>query len=132
MPFVKFYKKQIAYYNCTAYEILLNEIGLILPIFPRDKIHKRGITTSLVSGFIGLAYEGISSFLYYKGQNVLHKAVTAKESKADLQCNNFFHLEDSMIIYGIYNSDTLEQLIETVHRIHNTTSWNEKNICWKN
>ena len=31
-----------------------------------------------------------------------------------------------MIMYGIYNSDTLEKLIETVHRMHNTTSWHEK------
>ena len=29
-PFVKFYKQQIDYYNQTAYNILQNEIGLIL------------------------------------------------------------------------------------------------------
>ena len=29
-------------------------------------------------------------------------------------------------MYGIYNSDTLEDLIKTVHRLHNTTTWNEK------
>ena len=27
IPFVNFYKKQVAYYNCTAYEILTNKIG---------------------------------------------------------------------------------------------------------
>ena len=43
-------------------------------------------------------------------------------SKVDLQHNKIFHLEDSMIMYGIYNFDILEQLIETVHRMHNTTS----------
>ena len=26
-PYVEFYKKQIGYYNCTAHEILQNEIG---------------------------------------------------------------------------------------------------------
>ena len=31
-----------------------------------------------------------------------------------------------MTMYGIYNSDILEQLIETVHRMHNTTSWHER------
>ena len=126
VPSMKFYKIQIVYYNCTAYEILTNEIGLILPTFPKDKRHKRGIVTSLVSGFISLAYEGISSFLHYKHQNTLYKVVTAMESKVDLQHNKIFHLEDSMIIYGIYISDTLEQLIKTVYRIHNTTTWNEK------
>ena len=29
-------------------------------------------------------------------------------------------------MYGIYNAETLEQLIKTVHHIHYTTSSNEK------
>ena len=37
-----------------------------------------------------------------------------------------FHLEDSMVMYGIYNSDTLEDLIDTGHRLHNKTIWNER------
>ena len=45
------------------------------------------------------------------------------QRKADIQCNKIFHLEDTMIMFGIYNSDTLAQLIETVHRLHNMTSW---------
>ena len=36
VPYVKFYKRQIAYYNRTAYDILKNEIGLILPNFQTD------------------------------------------------------------------------------------------------
>ena len=31
-----------------------------------------------------------------------------------------------MVLYGIYNSDTLEALIDTVHRLHNQSTWNEK------
>ena len=30
-PYVKFYKQQVDYYNLTAYELLQNKIGLILP-----------------------------------------------------------------------------------------------------
>ena len=33
VPFVEFYKNQIAYYNHMAYEVLANEIDLILPTF---------------------------------------------------------------------------------------------------
>ena len=29
-------------------------------------------------------------------------------------------------MYGVYNSDTLEDLIDTVHKLHNRTTWNEK------
>ena len=31
-----------------------------------------------------------------------------------------------MVMYGVYNSDTLEDLINTVHKLHNKTIWNEK------
>ena len=45
---------------------------------------------SLITGFIGLAYEGISSFLHYKRQKALHKAVHTMENKVDIQCNKIF------------------------------------------
>ena len=55
----------------------MNEIGLILPTYPKDWRHKGGIITSALGGIassvIGLAYEGISSFLHHKRPKVLHK-----------------------------------------------------------
>ena len=59
-PFVSYYGKLICSYNKTAHNILQNEIILLLPQVSRQK---HGIITTLVSSFIGLAYEGISSFL---------------------------------------------------------------------
>ena len=35
-------------------------------------------------------------------------------------------LDDTVLMYGIYNAETLEKLIKTVHEIHNTTSSHEK------
>ena len=32
-------------------------------------------------------------------------------------------------MHGIYNSDTLEKLIDTVYKMHNKTTWNE-NYMW--
>ena len=29
-------------------------------------------------------------------------------------------------MYGVYKSDSLEDLINTVHKLHNKTTWNEK------
>ena len=46
--------------------------------------------------------------------------------KADIQCNKIKHLEESMVMYGIYNTETLEKLIDIVHHIHNITIPNEK------
>ena len=125
-PQIDYYRKQIEYYNQTATAILTNELALLLPTFSKQNRQKRGMITSLISGFIGLAYEGISSFLHCKKQKALHNAAHAIENKVDLQFNKIFHFEDSMVMYGVYNSDTLEDLIDTVHKLHNRITWNEK------
>ena len=64
---------------------MTNELALILPTFPTQNREKRGIITSLITGFIGLAYEGISCFLHHKRQKALHKAVNVRDNKVDLQ-----------------------------------------------
>ena len=122
-PFVMYYKRLIKSYNHTAHNILENQINLTLPQVPRKQIH--GIIITLVSSFIGLAYEGISSFLHYKQNKALHQAVKAMDNKATIQCNKLISLENSMLMYGNYNAETLEKLINTVHNIHNTTSSHE-------
>ena len=121
-PYVNYYKKQIKSYNDTAHKILENEINSMLP-----QITSKRIITTLFSSFIGLAYEGISSFLHNKRCKALHKTVKAMDSKAKIQCNKLIQLEISMIIYSIYNAETLEQLTNTVQRNLNTTT--SKNKC---
>ena len=36
-----------------------------------------------------------------------------------------------MIMYSVYNSDTLKDVIDTVHRMQNFTTWNEKTFAGK-
>ena len=36
-----------------------------------------------------------------------------------------------MIMYDVYNSDTLKDLIDTVHRMQNFTTWNDKPLTGK-
>ena len=128
-PFVSHYYKLIKSYNITVYNILENEIKPLLPQLSRQKC---GIITTLVSGFIGLAYEGISSFLQWKCENVLQKDVNAMSNQANKQCNKLIKLDNIMLMYGIYNAETLEKLINTVQEIHNITSSHEKNYLQGN
>ena len=44
----------------------------------------------------------------------------------NLQCKKIIHLDYSMVIYGVYNSETLEKLIDTVHKMHNFTTPSER------
>ena len=84
-PFVTYYTKWINSCNNTVHNILEKEIKLLLPQVNRKQKH--GIITTLVSNFIGLAYEGISSFLQHKQNNALLKAVNAMSNKANIQHN---------------------------------------------
>ena len=68
---IDYYKKQIDYYNWTTYEIITSNLALILPTFSKQERKRRDIIISLITGFISLAYEGISSFLHYKRQKAL-------------------------------------------------------------
>ena len=103
-----------------------NKIGLILPNFNNRK--KRFLTTILgtvATKIIGLAFEGISSFLHHKRHKALQKAVNALNSGTNIDHNKVYHLEDTMIMYGKYNSDTLMELVNTVHQMQNVTMWKE-------
>ena len=43
-----------------------------------------------------------------------------------IQHSKLIQLENSTLMYSIYNMETLEKLINTVHNIHNTTSTHKK------
>ena len=76
VPYVKFYQKQIEYYNQTAYNILQNKIGPVLPTFSNGNRKRRFIAIILgtvASKIIGLAFEVLSSFLHHKRQKAPHK-----------------------------------------------------------
>ena len=128
-PYIKFYKQQIDYYNQTAYNILQNEIGLILPSFNNNNSRRKRFLTTILgttaSKVIGLAFEGISSFLHHKRHKALQKAVNVINSKTEIDYNRVYHLEDTMIMYGKYNSDTLMELVKTVCQMQNVTTWKE-------
>ena len=47
-------------------------------------------------------------------------------SQAETQCNKLIKLDNTMLMYRIYNAETLEKLINTVQDIHNVTSSHEK------
>ena len=109
-PFVSYYNNLIRSYNITIYNKVENERKPLLPQISRQK---HGIITTLVSGFIGLPYEGISSFLQQKCENALQKAVNAMSNQATIQYNKLMKLDNTMLMYGIYNAETLEKLVNT-------------------
>ena len=56
----------------------------------------------------------------------MHKAVNVINDQVNIQHNKLMKLDETMLMYGIYNAEMLEKLIKTVHEIHNATSSHEK------
>ena len=77
-------------------------------------------------GFHRLSYEGISSFLQRKCEDALQKDLIAINNEAHFQCNKLLKLDNTMLMYGIYNADTLEKLINMVQEIQIVTSSHER------
>ena len=73
-PFMSLYKMQITAHNLTAHKILNNVVDLILPKFQPQRRNKREIFGAIISGFLGLVFKGISSFLCHKRHRPLQKA----------------------------------------------------------
>ena len=113
-----FYKMQIKACNSTAHHILKNEVDLILEKFCEGQKGKRGIFSTIISGFIGLVFEGISSFLHHKGYKTWHKAVKALSVTIDMQKIKLMYLENTLVKYKIYYAATLENLVKTGHALH--------------
>ena len=72
---------QINVCNKTAHNISKNDVDLILPNFSEGRKSKRGIFSTIISGFVGLAFEGISSFLHNRRHKALHKRNMCNELK---------------------------------------------------
>ena len=47
-------------------------------------------------------------------------------SEAEFQCNKLLKLDNTMLMYRIYNAEMLEKLINAVKELHNVTSSHEK------
>ena len=50
----------------------------------------------------------------------------AMNNEVNFQCNKLLKLDNTMLMHGIYNVETLEKLINTVQEIHNVTSSHER------
>ena len=60
-------------------------------MFPKNRKEKGSIIYSLVTSFIGMEHEGISSYLHNRRQKALQNAFMAMENKVNLEQNRRFN-----------------------------------------
>ena len=124
-PFVNYYRRQIKSFSITAHNIL----KIKLTEFYHQINYKTKAWHYYHTGYKlhRVSLWGNFKFLHNQRNNALHKAVKSMDSKkSTIQCNKLKQLENSVVMYGMYNAETLEQLTNTVHCIHNTASSNER------
>ena len=54
----------------------------------------------------------MSSFLHNRRHKALHKAVKAMSIQTDIQRNRLMHLENTLVMYEVFNAETLERLVK--------------------
>ena len=64
--------------------------------------------------------------LQHKQEKALQQAMHTRNKRVDIEQNRVFHLEVSMIMYGVYNVDTLEKLIQMVDKMNTKSVWFER------
>ena len=72
---------------------------------------------------------GYPVFFKENVEDALQKALIAMNNEVNFQCNKLLKLDNTMLMYGIYNAETLEKLINTVQEIHNVTSSHERSFA---
>ena len=72
---------------------------------------------------------GYPVFFKRKCEDALQKAMVAMNNEVNFQCNKLLKLDNTMLMYGIYNTETLEKLINTVQDLHNVTSSHERSFA---
>ena len=74
-----------------------NEINLILPTLNEPNRKKRFLSAVLgtvASKIIGLAFEGISSFLHHKRHKSLNKAIKQINERQNIELNRIYHYDN--------------------------------------
>ena len=85
------YKHLVEYYEKMVYNVLEKDIGMILPKvgntenIVQSKCPKRQIISTLISGYIGLAFEGILSYLEHKQQKELQQTMHTMNKRINIE-----------------------------------------------
>ena len=124
-PYMQHIQRKEKYFLDRLYSLLENDLYSVLPQLKknnpstrRKQRSLRALAFSAVTGLITLAVESIGSFLRNKQEKRINDAVIAmRESTADVQ-NRLQQYGDDFLMYGQYNVETLDKVIETVYSLH--------------
>ena len=98
------------------------------------KRERRGIGaifSSVLPGLITLAVESLTSWIKGKQQNRIHQAVDKmRKTESDVK-NTLTQYQEDFLMYGKYNVESLNKLIDTLNLLHDKQTELEKLVTTK-
>ena len=106
----------------------LPELKLTLAPSKVDR-SRRGLGSLILTaipGLITLAVESVSSWIKGKQQRRIDEAVTAMRRETQAEKNKLSQYSNDFMMYGKYNVETLQNVIDTVNGMHRRQTELEK------
>ena len=124
IPYMEYLQQQEKYYIEKVHELLCDDLYSALPelkltLGPLRK--RRGIGALILSaipGLITLAVESVSSWIKGKQQKRVDEAVSSMRVESQIDQNKLRQYSNDFLMYGKYNVDTLQNVIDTVNAMH--------------
>ena len=120
-PYMQHLRKKEKYFVDRLYGLLENDLYSVLPQLRRGSNSirsRRGLGTlavSAVTGLITLAVESLGSYLRNKQEKRINDAVLAMREDNTAVQNTLQQYSNDFLMYGRYNVETLEKVIQTVN-----------------
>ena len=120
-------QQQEKYYVDREHDLLCDDLYSALPelklMLAPSKVDRsrRGLGSLILTpipGLITLAVESVSSWIKGKQQRRIDEAVTAMRRETQAEKNKLRQYSNDFMMYGKYNVETLQNVIDTVNGMH--------------
>ena len=124
IPYIKYLKEQEKYYIDKVHELLCDDLYAALPelkLMSGPLRKRRGIGALILAaipGLITLAVESVGSWIKGKQQKRVDEAVSTMRVESQVDRNKLRQYSNDFLMYGKYNVDTLQNVIDTVNAMH--------------
>ena len=124
IPYIEYLKEQENYYIEKVHELLCDDLYAALPELklmsgpPRTRRGIGALILSAIPGLITLAVESVSSWIKGKQQKRVDEAVSTMRAESQVDQNKLRQYSNDFLMYGKYNVDTLQNVIDTVNAMH--------------
>ena len=133
-PRLEMLKKKESHYKEYIKKILTKDIPIVLEQKSSEASRSKRAIAGLVPALTGLAtiaIERVSSFISKKRNKAINKSLLAMQKQHSNDMNRLKELARDFTLYGQFNAENLEGIMNTINSLNNRTSKIEKMLQGK-